>query len=272
MKPIFLPSHYNYIGAFLTLRCNMACIYCINKQGDFKPHTEMSSVDWIRGLTRIQTRDDLPITLQGGEPTLYHGFYTLASVLHSQGKRLNLLTNGEFDFVDFLTYISHDTFKHPAPYASIRFSYHDQDELKLANKVKYLTRHGYSVGIWGLSISDNRLMNTICQCQGIDFRVKEFLDRTHGTYKFPNAINGPNKKVLCSPSELLIAPSGFIYRCHADLYAARDPIGHILDDEVKFPRYLPCENYGSCNPCDIKLKTNRFQEGGHCSVDIKELE
>ena len=31
----------------------------------------------------------------------------------------------------------------------------------------------------------------------------------------------------------------------------------------------PCDVYGHCNPCDIKVKTNRFQEFGHTSVQIE---
>jgi hypothetical protein len=29
-----------------------------------------------------------------------------------------------------------------------------------------------------------------------------------------------------------------------------------------------CYNFGDCNPCDVKIKTNRFQEYGHTSVEI----
>jgi len=32
--------------------------------------------------------------------------------------------------------------------------------------------------------------------------------------------------------------------------------------------YRDCKFYGDCNPCDIKVKTNRFQQSGHTSVDI----
>ncbi|MBI5232727.1 MAG: radical SAM protein, partial [Deltaproteobacteria bacterium] len=32
-----------------------------------------------------------------------------------------------------------------------------------------------------------------------------------------------------------------------------------------------CHVFGHCNPCDIKVKTNRFQQWGHTSVEIKEV-
>jgi hypothetical protein len=271
MKPIILPEHYNYIAVFLTLRCNFNCPYCINKQGDFKIPPEMSKDDWVKGLSRIQTREDLPITLQGGEPTLYPYFYPLANRLYQEGKHQDLLTNGDFPISDFLIGVNSEIFKREAPYASIRFSYHGGDPLRLVNKVYHLQQHGYSVGIWGLSNQENKLVKHLCESLNVDFRVKQYLDEKHGTYKYPSAVGSSiGTHTHCKPSELLIAPDGFIYRCHADLYAARDSIGHILNEEIRFPNFLPCDNFGQCNPCDIKLKTDRFQVGGHCSVEIKE--
>ena len=37
-------------------------------------------------------------------------------------------------------------------------------------------------------------------------------------------------------------------------------------------KFRPCEVYGHCNPCDIKVKTNRFQVFGHTSVEIRGIE
>ena len=273
MKPIILPENYNYIAAFLTLCCNLNCDYCINRQGEFKVSEEMSGKDWIKGLLRIQTREDLSITLQGGEPTLHKDFYEIAGKLYDKNKKMDLLTNGLFDVGEFCNKISPSVFEREAKYASIRFSYHANTNMQaLMAKVWLLQIRGYSVGIWGLDNIDNTEIQDFCKWLNIDFRVKEYLDKTHGTYKYPKALNGRLKKVLCKPSELLINPVGYIFRCHADLYANRNPIGHILADEITFPDYLPCDYFGACNSCDIKLKTNRFQEYGHCSVIIEGVE
>ena len=35
--------------------------------------------------------------------------------------------------------------------------------------------------------------------------------------------------------------------------------------------YRDCYVYGDCNPCDVKVKTNRFQQFGHTSVDIIDI-
>ena len=112
---------------------------------------------------------------------------------------------------------------------------------------------------------------------GIDFRTKEFLGelrgKVYGTYKYQAGLNGNPKKALCRTTELLIAPDMSVYRCHADLYNQRNPLGHLLDPEFRIedkPR--TCEWFGLCNPCDIKTKFDRFQEMGHCAVEVKEVE
>ena len=110
---------------------------------------------------------------------------------------------------------------------------------------------------------------------GIDFRFKEFLG-THegvlyGQYKYPGAVDGGAlQSVDCRTSELIIGPSGGVYRCHSDLYEARAPIGHITDAAFTIDEaFRACEVFGRCNPCDVKVKTNRFQKFGHTSVEIK---
>ena len=114
----------------------------------------------------------------------------------------------------------------------------------------------------------------ICQKEGIDFRTKEFLGeykgKFYGTYLYKGAIERQfTKQCLCKTTELLIGPGGDIYRCHSDLYESRKPIGHILDPDFTIKDiFRPCNLFGHCNPCDIKIKTNRFQEFGHTSVKI----
>jgi hypothetical protein len=66
--------------------------------------------------------------------------------------------------------------------------------------------------------------------------------------------------------------AGSIYRCHSDLYEGRAPVGNILDPAFQIQEvFRLCDYFGHCNPCDVKLKTNRFQQFGHTSVEIKEL-
>ena len=66
-----------------------------------------------------------------------------------------------------------------------------------------------------------------------------------------------------------------IYKCHADLYNHRNPIGHILEESFnvdELEKFRECDYFGACNPCDVKVKTNRFQIFGHTSVEIIDIE
>lgn len=282
MNEITLPPQTNYIGVFLTLRCNVGCDYCINKYGTISPVEELSTRGWIEGLERIPTREDLPISFQGGEPTLHPGFPQIVSELWRQNKHMDLITNLDFDSKWFMDNIKPEHFDRVAPYAPIRVSYHPHfhDAHTLASRVHELLMHGYKVGVWGLNHptnkNQNRLMKKICRNYGIDFRMKEFLGEYrgafYGTMRYPDACYGTKKEVECKGSELLVNPAGYIFKCHRDLYANTFPIGHVLDTEpVKLGEWRKCKCYGECNPCDIKIKTNRLQIEGHTSVEIKEV-
>jgi sulfatase maturation enzyme AslB (radical SAM superfamily) len=228
----------------------------------------MGAEDWIKGLNRLRTRD-IPITFSGGEPTLHPKFF---DIMNEVRKPMDLLTNGEFSVTRFMKRFSPDKFKREAPYASIRFSYHPEQMkiMELLGSVIRLQEEGYSVGVWAVGNTiKNRLVQLLARFMGIDFRIKELLDKKHGHYKYPEAVNGYPKQCRCKPSELLIAPDGRLFRCHFELYHGLNSYGHILDNNIKLPTdFAPCENMGLCSPCDVKIKNSRHQVWGHCSVEI----
>lgn len=278
MDKMILPSHYNYISAFLTFGCNLSCPYCINKQGKLAHYALMPGSDWIRGLSKISCKN-VPITISGGEPTIHPNFY---EIVNGIDKPVDLLTNGQFDIGYFMSRIKPDKFKRGAKYASIRISYHPGITKleKLLRSVKTLKDNGYEVGIWAVNhpehIEEVRYAQRIATGKWlIDFRIKEYLgewgSRIYGTYKYTKAVDGKPKRCRCKPSELLIAPNGNLYRCHRDLYSNENSYGNILDKTVQLlDKFMPCKNMGLCSYCDIKQKFDRFQIAGHCSVEIKE--
>jgi sulfatase maturation enzyme AslB (radical SAM superfamily) len=280
MKAIRIPETYNYIACFLTFDCNYRCSYCINYFGKNRLHAKaLSGREWVKGLNRIVSRDDLPITLQGGEPSLHPDFVSIINAIKPE-IQLDILTNLQFDVKEFARRVSPKRLKRGSPYASIRVSYHPEvmklDEL--IAKTLFLTERGFSVGIWGVvhpkyeqAIYEAR---EECARRGIDFRTKEFLgtyrNKLYGQYKYRGAFDGHNRGVQCKTTEVIIGPDGSIYRCHSDCYHHRNPIGNILDNNFQIKdTFRPCNRFGDCNPCDLKWpKFDRFQQSGHCSVEI----
>lgn len=283
MKPIVLPKDFNYIGVFLTFACQLKCPYCINRHGTVALHRpkQLTGDQWIEGLSRIQATNDLPLTLQGGEPTLHTDFFQIVNSL--QPGTLDLLTNLEVDAEEFMRHIHPHTFHRKAKYASIRVSYHfDQTNYAhLMHKVADFMKKGYDIGVWEIDHPD--YTKSVLDRQhaakhwGIDYRIKEFLGpwkgRNYGTMAYSGAVGSNiNRSCDCKTSEFLIAPDGNIYRCHSDLYAGLNAIGHILSPRpLHLGEFRPCNRYGQCNACDIKITTNRFQEYGHSSVEIKNI-
>lgn len=280
LKPIAVPQRYNYIGVFLTLACTLKCSYCINRFGE-TGHEEhrLTGREWVEALNRLISREDLPVTLQGGEPSLHPDFYYILN--HLRGDLpIDVLTNLEFDIEAFMREVPPERLRRNAPYASIRVSYHPEVMAlePLMEKVLALQGAGYSIGIWGIlhprheqAVRDAR---EYCAVWDIDFRFKEFLGehdgRMHGTYRYPGACDlEETRQVDCRTTEMIVGPSGQVYRCHSDLYEGRSPVGDLCDPGYALEDvFRPCSAFGRCNPCDVKVKTNRHQTFGHTSVEI----
>ena len=277
---ITVPKRYSYIEAYITLRCNKNCPYCINQYtGVERKRKELSSKEWILGLNNISS--DLPITFGGGEPTIHKGFYEIIAGLKPEIK-IDLLTNLTFDIEEFTTIIPPERFtrKEGDEYKAIRASYHPKttDPDDLITRAKTLDSKGYGIGVFGINHPENLQYNVImtekCRKAGIYFFIRDFLgfydDRLYGYYKHLNALNGNKKHCQCKTEELLIGPEGNVFRCHRDLYDGNGEIGNILNMAFDITdEFRPCDNYGLCNPCDMKLKLGPDLITSKCSVEIE---
>jgi hypothetical protein len=278
---ILLPERYSYIEAYLTLRCNFNCSYCINDHtGVSRNRNELSAKEWCLGINNICTNGK-PITLGGGEPTIHKEFYDIVNGLNDSVK-IDLLSNGSFNVDEFMDKISPERFTitNEDMYKSIRFSYHPSitDPEKIVNKTKNLIDKGYNAGIFGINHPNNLIhninMTEKCSKAGVFFFVRDFLgyydDRLYGYYKYYSALNGNKKKCKCKTEEMLIDPSGNVYRCHRDLYDNSGEIGNILNMAFQITdEFIPCGNYGLCNPCDVKLKMSPDLLTSKCAVEIQ---
>lgn len=292
MSVIKIPEEYKYISAFLTMRCNLNCSFCLNnleKSQEFNrtKFKEISGQEWVRALNKIESRQGVPITLSGGEPFLHPDFIYIINNLKTD-LDIDILTNfcwGEYGIKKFIEQVNPQKLRRNAPYASIRVSYHPEqmgNEEEVVKNVKILQDAGFSIGIWSVLYPGSKELSAINQMQfkcreaGIDFRLKEytgeFKGELYGDYsKYPNAcFQQQTKPCLCRISELLIGPNGNVYKCHRDLYHEEFSVGNITDDNFQAEfLFRKCNKFGQCHPCDVKVTTNHKQEQGHTSVEIK---
>ena len=286
---IIVPDDYDYVGVYLTDKCHLHCSYCITRHhgspfglrlvggGDT---IQLEPDQWVNNLNRLELPEDIPITLQGGEPFLYVGiWHILENIRHKVDILTALppyLTKEHFAGLRTLRWNKRD-----APYPTIRVSYHHGQHnfdtlIERVAGIDMLDIGVYAMGPPIHSIDEMKQMAEIAEMWGVEFRTKEFLGEYdgefHGTFRYPEACSGKLlwKNVECKNTVVPIGPDGSIYRCHSDLYFKREPLGNVLDDEFEFPGYLPCDQVGLCNPCDVKLKTDHSQQFGYTSVDIIE--
>jgi len=284
MTPVEVPINFNYVGAFLTLRCALQCDYCINDDsGVERKRDEMSGEEWIDGINRLDIGKDLAITLEGGEPTMHPDFY---NIIEGIKHPVDLLTNLQFNTAEFIRKVNPKWFHQGAhrSYKSVRATFHPT-RMNIDDTIQKVTRlqdSGFKVGLFSLNVPENTEANMdmaeLARRNGVYFFIKDFIGRQddgrlYGQFKYPDAVGGGDKKiVMCRTKEVLIAPDGEMYKCHRDLYHGEKSLANICDSNLEIDYdYKACSNFGECNPCDIKLKTNRYLQMGVCSVDIKEM-
>ncbi|MBU2104581.1 MAG: hypothetical protein KKF67_02295 [Nanoarchaeota archaeon] len=280
-KKIQLPTRYNYVEVYLTNRCLFSCSYCINSD-DFKQQDlrELTGEEWTKGLNRIQF-GEVPITLGGGEPSLHEDFY---KIINNLEQPVDLLTNLTFDVSEFMHRVKPSSFTRSEieNYHSIRASYHPGQtaEAEIIEKARTLQDGGFNIGIFGVShphfINENMKLAFNATKRGVHFYLKDYLgyvgEKLFGYYKYPEGLDGVEKKCLCRTKELLIAPDGDIHRCHRDLYNHENPLGNILDEDLTLEdKFRECDEFGECNFCDLKFKVNRFLNRVDCQVEIKDI-
>ncbi len=288
LKPIALPSDYDYVACYLTDFCFLKCAYCITDHngtaftsGKENKYYALGVEKWLEAFSRIQFPDGVVPTLQGGEPFLYRKIWEL---IEESPVPLDILTalppvvkRDKFKALSNLKSLNRG-----APYPNVRVSYHiGQNNIEdLAPRVAEL-QDLVSIGIFLVDHpghpEESARARKICDEHGVLFKTKEYLGywegKLYGNYKFDDACVGHVTRplVYCRNSVLIIAPSGDVYRCHSDLYHKRNDllVGNITDPNFQVNHsHEPCAVYGLCSECDVKVKNNHLQNFGYTSVDI----
>lgn len=259
-----VPDSLNYIAAFLTMDCNLNCSYCINdpeQRGERRKvfeiksglQSELRPEQWAQALARLPARFDLPITFQGGEPTIYAKGLGLGAILAEVECHAHLLTNLVYSPQGFSSRLRGQIgkFKRTLPYPSIRVSYHakELDRLWKADAFKKLVDNVLQFGDLGLTVNadpaksdvgiymvdhpENVLTDEMKKyAEGkVPLYVKDFLGvhegELYGQYAYPYSTDLMSRRLHdktlsceCRTTELLIDPLGFVWGCHFYLYRA----------------------------------------------------
>jgi hypothetical protein len=256
-----VPPELNYVGLFLTLKCQLNCSYCINdpdQAGDRRHafrggRAALSPDEWVTALARLPVIPDLPITLQGGEPTTYWGARGLGTIVNALPHEFDLLTNLVLEPDEFAAAVGGRParLRRSAPYPSIRVSFHREEMERLWGADAFATlvarcealrdyglrvsadKRESDVGIYVVAHPENAITDRMIAAAAgrVAFEPKEFLGvhdgKLHGTYLYPYSTDliarGLHPETLtaeCRTSELLLDPLGFVWPCHLYLYEA----------------------------------------------------
>ncbi len=286
LPPVQVPADTDYIGVYLTNRCFLTCPYCITNYNEqfinIKAFRELEAFEWIEALNRLELPEGIPITLQGGEPFIHKGIW---DILENVRHKIDILTalppQVTLERLKSLKTLQWN--QRGAPYPTIRVSYHkgQTDYKKQIDRIKEL-QEIVRIGIFHIDHpgypEELAAIREYAQKQGVELRTKEFLGKWQGknylNYKYPDACEGQvlRANVKCKNTVFPVGPDGSIYRCHSDLYARRQELvlGNMLDVGLRLENvYRDCAFYGTCIPCDVKVKNNHLQKFGYTSVDIK---
>lgn len=248
-----LPESLNYFSCFLTFGCDKNCSYCINDpeqshdRGKFYPllsakaHNGLTPEQWIEALSRVPVRPDLPITMAGGEPTLYYSGKGLGQIIKGIPHYVDVLTNFATlrAFRDLPADHRHKL-QRDVPYPSIRVSWHPEqmDDFEgMLTKFDLMREYGFDISS-DISKSDAALYMVQHPLNPeppdtwrgrVAFEKKEFLGthegKLYGTYKYPYSTDLVSSGVWhrtlkcdCFSAECLVDPQGFVHRCHKYLY------------------------------------------------------
>ncbi len=286
LPTIIVPSETDYIGVYLTNRCFLSCSYCITNYNEqfinIKAFRELEPEEWIEALNRLDLPEGIPLTLQGGEPFIYKGIWDiLENVRHKMDILTALPPQVTPQRLAVLKTLQWN--QRPSPYPTIRVSYHkgQTDFKKQIDRIKELQKL-VSIGIYHIDHpgypQEIAAIGEYAKSQGVEFRTKEFLGKWNGknylNYKYPDACEGRvlRANVKCKNTVFPVGPDGSVYRCHADLYSRRQEmiLGNLLDPDLTLEhRHRNCAFYGTCIPCDVKVKNNHLQKFGYTSVDIR---
>lgn len=258
------PNNYKIIGWTIGYECNFRCPYCFVWRDASNKDLKLSVNEWIKIWDRINSKyGKCVISLSGGEPSLYPGFFDIVKYL-SKNNICVICTNFSWDPHKLIPETSETNLKifatfHPSFmdfgvfYEKVKFArkYLDNDAIayvaykKQMEKIPYYKKELEKIGVKlmihplrdeGFDIENGEIKNTDnSKGQKIindNEEKKIILDNTiiKDDYRF--GLKSPKGKLCRSGKDAVcIWPDGTINRCTR---YREEIMGNITDKDFKF--------------------------------------
>lgn len=233
-----MPKYDNRIRIFLTLDCNLACPYCVNRE--FAPvaqYTPLPAVAWAKAINRIGRN----VIFTGGEPFIYPELIKLVNAISPNiGVRIySNLTKDPTEFVERVT-------------RSVDFlgSYHPVSGSpdKVLTNIGILARR-FSGRVHSISWTGHSLAKArrVLKAAKWSFVVEGDQRVEHAAI----SNRARRRSVRCISRNVLVAPNGVRYPCVSALLRNTLAQENVITEPLKGADVdVRCPDYGHCAACD----------------------
>lgn len=232
------------VRAYLTLRCNLNCEFCVNTHvdGDLKllDYQLLSPAQWIRIFNWLG-RD---IVITGGEPLLYP---RLDEIILGVNPKLDITIYSNL-MVPLKSNISWLRRKGLAMYLSYHPSYGD-DTVFIEN-VRLLKQYKVPFTIHAINVMGREKLEKMCADRLREGAQHIIIDKDQRKL-FESSSKKFKKRVRCQRCIILIAPDGYRYQCVSRMVRRVAQLENLLTESFTGEcRTVDCSDYGHCAPCD----------------------
>lgn len=232
------------VRAYLTLRCNLNCEFCVNNHVDggknLTNYSLLKASEWIRIFNTLG-RD---VVITGGEPFLY-------KELRDVVQRVN--QNLEITIYSNLTVpIKGDALWLKRKGLSIYGSYHPlySDNNAFLENIKRLKELKVKFSIHAIDVMGKEKLEQLCK-ENLGDEIPDITIDEDQREIYDCASKASRKKVRCNRKMILIAPDGNRYQCVSRMARRVEPFENLVNESfTKASRTVICNDYGYCAPCD----------------------
>lgn len=238
----------NKLRIYLTLKCNLKCVYCVNDcHGDIPSNlfSQISADKWIEAINR-EKRD---IILTGGEPTLYPELIELINgidpAIHIK-MYSNLMWSPKI-LERYINEISRDV--------ELYLSFHSSSKNPqrfIDNAIALKKANKFDAVVHTVRTSETEDFITNAKEQFKEHAIRLIVDDDQGEVYDEASSQEFRKTVTCSKKLILISPNGDRFQCVSKMVRAADSLENFFEGPLKAPLVVrSCDDYGYCAPCDM---------------------